>query len=93
MLEQDFVSQYFTHGPIGAFLLCAPWLLGLLAVIALALKKFRKVIGVDILVFGLAYAAGLFAAYNSGHMLCETFGSILMAALLAKLLRMVTTEA
>ena len=90
MLEQDFVSQYYTHGPVGAFLLCAPWLVGLLFVIVTALLKFKKVIGVDILVFGMSFAAGLFAAYNSGHMLCETFGSLLLAMLLAKLIRMVT---
>ena len=92
VIEQDFVSQYYTHGLIGAFLMCSPWILLLVFVIAMALKKFKKVFSIDILIFGLAYVAGLAAAYNSGHMLCEVFGSIFLAGLLAKLLRMVTEE-
>ena len=92
VVEQDFVSQYFTHGPIGAFLLCAPWLAGLLFVIVMALKRFKELIGVDILVFGLSLTAGLFSGYHSGHLLCEVFGSLLLATLLGRLLRYVTEK-
>lgn len=90
VIEQDFVSQYYTHGPIGSFLLCSPWLIGLVVVIVLAIKNFKKVIGLDILTIGLAYVAGLLAGYNSGHLLCEVFGSILLATLLGTLLLKVT---
>ena len=90
VVEQDFVSQYYTHGPTGWVLLCAPWLLALLVVVVLALKKFKKVIGPDILVFGMSLVAGLAAGYNSGHLLCEVFGSLLLATLLGRLLRYVT---
>ena len=89
VIEQDFVSQYYTHGPIGAFLLCSPWVIGLIIVTILAIKKFKDVIGTDILTIGLAYVGGLFAAYSSGHLLAEIFGSLLLASLLAMLLKMV----
>lgn len=88
VIEQDFVSQYYTHGPIGDFLLCGPWIIGLVVVVVLAIKNFKKVIGPDILTIGLSFMAGLAAAYYSGHLLAEIFGSILLATLLAMLLRM-----
>ena len=92
VIEQDFVSQYYTNGPIGVVLLCGPWLVGLLIVIILAIKNLKKVIGIDLLVVGLSYVGGLGVAYYSGHMLAEVFGSILLATLLATLLRMLTNN-
>ncbi len=88
VIEQDFVSQYYTHGIIGDFLLCSPWIIGLVVVVVLAIKNFKKIIGPDILTIGLSFVGGLGTAYYSGHLLAEIFGSILLATLLAMLLRM-----
>lgn len=89
LLEQDFAMQFYTHGYIGFCILCAPWLAILLIIIILALKRFKYIVSIDILVCGVALCGGLVCAYASGHTLDETFSSILLATLMAELLILV----
>lgn len=90
VLEQDFIMQIYTLGPVGFALFVSPWLILLLIVLVLALKRFKHVLSTDILVFGMSLVGGYFCAYSSGHALDELFSSMLLALLMGKLLLMVT---
>lgn len=89
LLEQDFVMQVYTHGYVGFAILVMPWLIILLIVLVLALKRIKYILNMDILICGMALCGGYICAYSSGHTLDELFSSIILAILAGKLLLMV----
>lgn len=86
LLEQDFSMQQYTLGYSGMVLLTFPWL-ALVAVLGIiAIRKFKYIFDLDILLPAIAIASILGGAYLSGHVLDQYFSSTFLAFYMGYLL-------
>ena len=87
VLEQDFIQQIYTLGIVGSVLLTGPWLYVTFAGIVLILRKFKQLLNMEVLCYGVAIIVALISAYLSGHTIDKFTTSIYMAFIVAILLR------
>lgn len=85
LIEQDFVMQYYTLGPIGLVILLFPWLGMVLYALYEGLRQFKKIFSFDFILNAGAIGAILGGAYMSGHVLDEFFSTTILAFLFAML--------
>ena len=91
VLEQDFIQQAYTFGPIGVVLVCGPWILLTLACVVMLFKKFKVHFNLENGVYALAIILGFGSGYMSGHVLDQFITSLFMAMIMAMLLRRLGT--
>ena len=86
VLEQDFVQQFYTFGPVGVVLVCGPWIVLTLACVVMLLRQFKDHFNLENGVYALALALGFGSGYMSGHVLDQFITSLFMAMIMAMLL-------
>ena len=86
VLEQDFIQQAYTFGPIGVILVCGPWIALTLACVVMLLRKFKEHFNLENGVYALSIALGFGSGYMSGHVLDQFITSLFMAMIMAMLL-------
>ena len=88
LLERDFAQQYFSYGFVGFILLMLPWFIIFVYIGIKLLLGFKKgywnLFNVALM---MALGIGYISAYTSGHTLDELSSSMVIALLIAMLLK------
>lgn len=89
VLEQDFVQQVYTFGPVGAVILVGPWIGMTLIGVFLLLRHFKENFNLLNCVYAVSIVCAFGSGYTSGHVLDQfitnTFMALLMGVLLLRL--------
>lgn len=87
VLEKDFVQQYYTFGPLGAFLLLSPWIGLTLVGVFLLFKYFKINFNLLNACYAMAVVFAFGSGFMSGHVLDQFLTSTMMALFVAILLK------
>ena len=87
VLEKDFVQQYYTFGPLGAFLLLSPWIGLTLVGVFLLFKYFKVNFNLLNACYAMAVVFAFGSGFMSGHVLDQFLTSTMMALFVAILLK------
>ena len=87
VLEKDFVQQYYTFGPLGAFLLLSPWIGLTLVGVFLLFKYFKVNFNLLNACYAMAVVFAFGSGFMSGHVLDQFLTSTMMALFVAVLLK------
>lgn len=87
VLEKDFVQQYYTFGPLGAFLLLSPWIGVTLVGVFLLFKYFKVNFNLLNACYAMAVVFAFGSGFMSGHVLDQFLTSTMMALFVAILLK------
>jgi hypothetical protein len=85
LLEQDFAMQKYTLGYIGTIILTFPWLMMILGMVWMVLRKFKRICNFELAVLAMAIVALIGGAYLSGHVLDQFFSSSFLALFMGTL--------
>lgn len=87
VLEKDFVQQYYTFGPLGAFLLLSPWIGLTLVGVFLLFKYFKVNFNLLNACYAMAVVFAFGSGFMSGHVLDQFLTSTMIALFVAILLK------
>ena len=87
VLEKDFVQQYYTFGPLGAFLLLSPWIGLTLVGVFLLFKYFKINFNLLNACYAMAVVFAFGSGFMSGHVLDQFLTSTMIALFVAILLK------
>lgn len=92
VLEKDFKQQIYTLGYIGELVCIMPWLATIFYGFIEFVRRHKKLLNLENITMAFSVAAGIGAAWVSGHMLDQFVTTTYLAFLVSLLLRKVKEE-
>ncbi|HET6784704.1 MAG TPA: O-antigen ligase family protein [Erysipelotrichaceae bacterium] len=87
ILESDFVQQFYSFGYAGWVILMSPWLILVAYGVFIFLMNLKKNLNFNTVIYAMSALFGLVGAYASGHTLDEFVSNIIIAFVIAILLK------
>lgn len=87
ILESDFIQQFYSFGYAGWMILMSPWLILVGYGLLNFMLNLKKNLNFEVIIYSMSALFGLVGAYASGHTLDEFVSNIVIAFIVAILLR------